>query len=128
MDVLKLTHHYSALCFAGISVLLTILYLVQKNKGNQAISILVKTEWFLSSFMFFIGLILLLLHSYWFQVGLFHLKISIAMFAIGASQYYYKQYLIAKSQNDFPQFLVKIRLVIPLLVFCTYYAGNLLNN
>ena len=85
-----------------------------------------KIEWFLSSFMFFTGLILLLLHSYWFQVGLFHLKIFIAMFSIGASQYFYKQYLIAKSQNDFPQFLVKIRIVIPLLVFFTYYAGKML--
>jgi hypothetical protein len=126
MEIIKSIHHYSAILFSLNALLLSIIFLFTKQKSNKIIKIMVKTEWFVSSFMFFLGLILLFIHSYWFQVGLFHIKISIAMFAIGASQYFYKQYTIALFNDTFPKYLNNIRIIIPILVIGTYYAGKML--
>jgi len=124
MEIITFIHQYTAIFYLFNSLLLSILFLSIKQKDKNIINIMVKTEWFLSSFMFFIGLILLTLNSYWFQVGLFHLKMTIAMFAIGASQYFYKQFILAKSKNNFPKYLNNIRIFIPILIIGAYYSGK----
>ncbi len=124
MTVLKILHSTTAILFLLSSITLSILYFLIKSKGDTKIGVLVKAEWFLSAFMFFLGIMLMILHPFWFQVGLFHAKITFAMFGIGMAQYFYKQYEIAKADNNYPKFLYYFRILIPTFIFLTYYLGN----
>ncbi|MBC8197931.1 MAG: hypothetical protein H8E60_08610 [Candidatus Marinimicrobia bacterium] len=124
MAIIKMAHSIVAILFLTVSVLLSLIYFIYKNKGNPLIGVLVKSEWFFSALMFFLGMILMVLNPFWFQVGLFHIKIAFAMFGIGAAQYFYKQYEIANSENNFPTFLYYFRVLIPSFIFTAYYLGN----
>ncbi|MAJ45051.1 MAG: hypothetical protein CMF96_09960 [Candidatus Marinimicrobia bacterium] len=128
MEIIKSLHHTSAIIFLFNSILLSVAYFFLKNKSNSLIKQMSKIEWFLSSFLFFLGILLLLLLPHWFQVGIFHVKVGIAMISIGASHYFYKQLEIAIRQNQFPKLLIKLRLFIPLLILASYYSGKLLFN
>lgn len=124
MAVIKMIHSIIAILFLTVSVLLSLTYFIYKDKKNPLIGILVKSEWFFSALMFFLGMILMVLNPFWFQVGLFHIKIAFAMFGIGTAQYFYKQYEIATSENSFPTFLYYFRILIPSFIFTAYYLGN----
>ena len=128
MEIIKSLHHASAIIFLINSILLSGLYFLLKDKYSTLIKGVAKAEWFLSSLLFFLGMLLMLLFPFWFQVGIFHVKVAIAMFAIGASHYFYKQFEIATKENYFPQLLVKLRILIPILISATYYSGSLLFN
>lgn len=128
MEVIKSLHHASAIIFLINSIILSGFYFLLNDKSSTLIKGLAKAEWFLSSLLFFLGMLLMLLFPFWFQVGTFHVKVAIAMFAIGASHYFYKQFEIASKENDFPNLLIKLRIFIPLLISATYYSGRLLFN
>lgn len=128
MEIIKSAHHIISIIFLVNSILLSGFYLINKDKSNKAIAEMTKFEWFLSSLLFFLGMILMLLFPFWFQVGGFYVKMAIAMFTIGASHYFYKQYEIATKENQFPKLLSQLRIFIPLLIFATYYSGKLIFN
>ena len=124
MAILKMAHSIIAILFLTISIFLSLIYFLYKDKGIYLIGVLVKAEWFFSAFMFFLGILLMLLNPFWFQIGLFHVKITFAMFGIGTAQYFYKQYEIANSENSFPTFLYYFRILIPSFILIAYYLGN----
>ena len=110
MVVLKMVHSIVAILFLTISIFLSLLYFYYKDKGNPLIRTLVKSEWFFSALMFFLGILLMVLNPFWFQVGLFHIKIAFAMFAVGMAQYFYKQYELANADHNFPTYLYYFRM------------------
>lgn len=128
MEIIKSIHHISSLLFLINSILLSVIYFLIKDKSSTLIKGMANAEWFLSSLLFFLGIILMFLFPFWFQVGIFHVKVAIAMFAIGASHYFYKQFEIALKEKEFPNLLIKLRIFIPLLISATYYSGRLLFN
>ena len=124
MAILKMLHSTTASLFLLNSILLSTLYFLINDKGDIKIRVLAKAEWFFSSLIFFLGILLLMLLPFWFQVGLFHAKIAFAMIGIGMAQYFYKQYEIAKTENNYPKFLYYFRILIPSIIFLAYYLGN----
>ena len=126
MEIIKSIHHTSAILFLINSILLSIIYFLIKNKSSTLIKGMAQAEWFLSSLLFFLGMLLMFLFPFWFQVGIFHVKVVIAMITIGASHYFYKQFEITSKENHFSNLLIKLRIIIPLLILASYYSGKLL--
>ena len=124
MAILKMLHSTTASLFLLSSISLSTLYFLINDKGDIKIRVLAKAEWFFSSLIFFLGILLLMLLPFWLQVGLFHAKIVFSMIGIGMAQYFYKQYEIAKTENNYPKFLYYFRILIPSFIFLAYYLGN----
>ena len=124
MAVLKMLHSTTASLFLLSSISLSTLYFLINDKGDTKIRVLAKAEWFISALMFFLGLLLLMLRPFWFQVGLFLAKIALSMIGIGMAQYFYKQHEIAKTKNNYPKFLYYFRILMPLIIFLAYCLGN----
>ena len=117
-------HSITASLLLLSSILLSTLYFLINDKGDTKIKVLAKAEWFFSALIFFLGILLLMLRPFWFQVGLFHAKIAFSMIGIGMAQYFYKQYEIAKTENNYPKFLYYFRILVPSFIFLAYYLGN----
>tara|TARA_B100001029_G_C15056203_1_gene454580 strand:+ start:2244 stop:2633 length:390 start_codon:yes stop_codon:yes gene_type:complete len=126
MEIIKFLHHSSAIIFLLNSLLLSGFYFIIKDKSSPLIKGMAKIEWFLSSLLFFLGMLLIFFSPFWFQIGIFHFKVAIGMLAIGGSHYFYKQFEIATKENNYTKLLIQMRIFIPLLILTTNYSGSLL--
>ena len=123
MTVIATIHFIGALLFLFCSILLSFIYLTSIKKKSSLINILVNVEWFTSALMFFIGIILIMMYPFWFQIGLFHIKMTFSMFSIGIAQYFYKLYYISIENDYYPNYLYYFRILIPSILLIAYYLG-----